>query len=281
MSFFYRKSVKLGPFPRHKSCPESHGGFDFESAEVLQRGSAQGLRLSEIPQLPQSLAELSGWARWIVRLALACASTSKSTDPFTRNPFFLRPGKFKGGVEGPSTIFTMTKTWEGGSSGFTGIFTTRRQDRPSRAPRRPVWSRGKIPQMSIQPTPPYSPSAACSSPLETNQPSTLMSSHVDHTNLGRIPLEACLETLRGRLEAVSRLQGGHTHHQEELRIFNEVANEQGWFLSSAPPELSLPPSDEGNEHQVWFREAHGTFLKATWPGFYGWPFRYNPAYNPV
>ena len=108
-----------------------------------------------------------------------------------------------------------------------------------------------------------------------------MSSHVDHTNLGRIPLEACLETLRGRLEAVSRLQGGHTHYQEELRIFNEVANEQGWFLSSAPPELSLPPSDEGNEHQVWFREAHGTFLKATWPRFYGWPFRYNPAYNPV
>jgi hypothetical protein len=42
-----------------KSGPESHGGFDFESAEVLYRASAQGLRLSEIPQLPQSLAELS------------------------------------------------------------------------------------------------------------------------------------------------------------------------------------------------------------------------------
>jgi hypothetical protein len=41
-----------------KSGPESHGGFDFESAEVLYRASAQGLRLSEIPQLPQSLAEL-------------------------------------------------------------------------------------------------------------------------------------------------------------------------------------------------------------------------------
>jgi hypothetical protein len=63
MSFFYRKSVKLGPFPRHKSCPESHGGFDFESAEVLHRSSAQRVRLSEIPQLPQSLAELSQlWA---------------------------------------------------------------------------------------------------------------------------------------------------------------------------------------------------------------------------
>lgn len=103
-----------------------------------------------------------------------------------------------------------------------------------------------------------------------------MSSHVDHANPERIPLEACVETLRGRLEAVSRIQGGHTHYQEELRIFNEVANEQGWFLPSAPSELSLPPSDEGNEHQVWFREAHGTFLKSTWPGFFGLRVIYRP-----
>ncbi len=116
-------------------------------------------------------------------------------------------------------------------------------------------------------------------PLETTQPTALMTPHVDHANPERIPLEACVETLRGRLEAVSRIQGGHTHYQEELRIFNEVANEQGWFLPSAPSELSLPPSDEGNEHQVWFREAHGTFLKATWPSFFGWAFRHNPVYN--
>ena len=103
-----------------------------------------------------------------------------------------------------------------------------------------------------------------------------MSSHVDHANPERIPLEACVETLRGRLEAVSRIQGGHTYYQEELRIFNEVANEQGWFLPSAPAELSLPPSDEGNEHQVWFREAHGTFLKATWPGFFDLRVIYRP-----
>ena len=96
-----------------------------------------------------------------------------------------------------------------------------------------------------------------------------MSSYVDYTNTGQLPLEACVEALRGRREAVGRLQGGHTHFQEELRIFSEVANEQGWFLHSAPPELSRPPSDEGNEHQVWFREDSGTFLKATWPGFFG------------
>ena len=85
-----------------------------------------------------------------------------------------------------------------------------------------------------------------------------MLSHVDHENPERIPLEACVETLCGCIEAVGRFQGGHTHFQEELRIFNEVANEQGWF-----------------------REASGTFLKATWPGFFGWAFRHNPVYKPV
>ena len=96
-----------------------------------------------------------------------------------------------------------------------------------------------------------------------------MNLHVDHSNPSRIALEACVETLCGRREAVARLQGGHTHFQEEFRIFTQVANEQGWCLQSAPPELSRPPSDEGNEHQVWFREESGTFLKATWPGFFG------------
>ena len=42
-----------------KSGAESHGGLDFESAEVLYRAGAQGLRLSEIPQLPQSIPEIA------------------------------------------------------------------------------------------------------------------------------------------------------------------------------------------------------------------------------
>jgi len=88
-----------------------------------------------------------------------------------------------------------------------------------------------------------------------------MSFHVDHANPERIPLEACIETLRGRLEAISRIQGGHTHYQEELRIFNEVANEQGWFLPSAPSELSFPPSDEGNEHQSRLLKQNGSAPK--------------------
>ena len=61
-----------------------------------------------------------------------------------------------------------------------------------------------------------------------------------------LPLEACIETLCERLEAVGRFQGGHTHFQEEFRIFNEVANEPGWFLLTAPAELRLSPSREGN-----------------------------------
>ena len=38
---------------------ESHGGGGFEEAEAHYRAGAQGLRLSEIPQLPQQLRELS------------------------------------------------------------------------------------------------------------------------------------------------------------------------------------------------------------------------------
>ena len=47
---------------------------------------------------------------------------------------------------------------------------------------------------------------------------------MDHANPERIPLEACVEKFRGRLESVGRLQGGRTHFQEELRIFNEVGS---------------------------------------------------------
>lgn len=38
---------------------EGHGGLGFEEAEAHYRAGAQGLRLSEIPQLPQQLRELS------------------------------------------------------------------------------------------------------------------------------------------------------------------------------------------------------------------------------
>lgn len=38
---------------------EGHGGIDFEEAEAHYRAGSQGLRLSEIPQLPQQLRELT------------------------------------------------------------------------------------------------------------------------------------------------------------------------------------------------------------------------------
>jgi hypothetical protein len=33
--------------------------------------------------------------------------------------------------------------------------------------------------------------------------------------------------------------------------------------------LSRAPDDEGNEHQVWFRPDAHTYLKVTWPDFFG------------
>lgn len=40
-------------------CEESHRGLDFRSAEGVYRAGAQGLPLPQIPQLPQSVVELT------------------------------------------------------------------------------------------------------------------------------------------------------------------------------------------------------------------------------
>jgi hypothetical protein len=84
-----------------------------------------------------------------------------------------------------------------------------------------------------------------------------------------IPLQAHVEELRRRCEAVARLQGGSTYYHEELGIFRSYAKESGLYLSEEPAELNRPPDDEGNEHQVWFHTASQTYLKATWPDFFG------------
>jgi hypothetical protein len=96
-----------------------------------------------------------------------------------------------------------------------------------------------------------------------------MCPHVEPADLERIPLEAHLEELGRRSEAVGGVQGGSTYFEEDLQIFLRYAGECGLLLKAAPPELNRPPSDEGNEHQVWFLENRGSFLKATWPGFLG------------
>jgi hypothetical protein len=84
-----------------------------------------------------------------------------------------------------------------------------------------------------------------------------------------ITLKACAYELRCRCEAIARLQGSHTYYHEELEVFRTYAHEQKLFLKSKPPELSRPPDDEGNEHQVWFNSVSSTDLKATWPDFFG------------
>jgi len=96
-----------------------------------------------------------------------------------------------------------------------------------------------------------------------------MSAHEPSHAAARIPLKAHVEKLRGRCEAVSRLQSGVTYFHEELAIFNAYAGESGLYLAEPPAELKRPPDDEGNEHQVWYLPGTESVIKATWPGFFG------------
>jgi len=96
-----------------------------------------------------------------------------------------------------------------------------------------------------------------------------MSSYELSNSTPRITLEASADELRSRCEAVARVQGGSTYYQEELGIFRDYAREKGLLLHAQPPELSRPPDEEGNEHQVWFSPESHSYLKATWPDFFG------------
>jgi hypothetical protein len=87
--------------------------------------------------------------------------------------------------------------------------------------------------------------------------------------IAEIPLETLVAQLRESSEASARLYGGTTYYAEELALFKAAARSQSLFLDSAPPELNTPPTAEGNEHQVWYREERATFLKATWPNHFG------------
>ncbi len=96
-----------------------------------------------------------------------------------------------------------------------------------------------------------------------------MSTHELGEPTPRFALEACADELQRRCQAVARLQGGSTYYQEELRIFRDFAREKDLHLRSTPPELSRIPDEEGNEHQVWFDSASHSYIKATWPDFFG------------
>lgn len=96
-----------------------------------------------------------------------------------------------------------------------------------------------------------------------------MSPHEPSHAPAGIPLKALVAELRSRCETVARLQGGSTYFHEELGIFRAYAKEHGLVLQAAPVELNQTPDDEGNEHQVWFQQESQTYLKATWPDFFG------------
>jgi hypothetical protein len=96
-----------------------------------------------------------------------------------------------------------------------------------------------------------------------------MSHHEPDPTSAGVSLQAHVEELRSRCEAVSRLQGGSTYLYEEIGIFLDYVHEHGLFLETPPEELSRPPNDEGNEHQVWFLRHEESVLKATWPDFFG------------
>jgi hypothetical protein len=96
-----------------------------------------------------------------------------------------------------------------------------------------------------------------------------MSQHGNRPEDAESSLPALVAQLRSRCEAITRFQGGHTYHAEEVGIFRDLASDAGLFLDEAPPELSTAPWDEGNEHQVWFQPESATYLKATWPDHFG------------
>lgn len=98
-----------------------------------------------------------------------------------------------------------------------------------------------------------------------------MSEHESVGTTEGIPLPPLLEVLRGRCQAVARFQGGRTYYAEEFAEFFAVAREAGFLQpqKQEPGRLAETPDYEGNEHQVWFEQETRTFLKATWPDFFG------------
>ena len=107
-----------------------------------------------------------------------------------------------------------------------------------------------------------------------------MSHHEPSRKIARIPLQVHVEELRRRCEAIARFQGGVTHYLEERGIFQSYAEETGLILPTAPPELSRTPDDEGNEHQVWFVPQEDSYIKATWPDFFGLLVIHRPDEEP-
>jgi hypothetical protein len=96
-----------------------------------------------------------------------------------------------------------------------------------------------------------------------------MSPHESIRTTPGIPLQAHVEELRRRCEAVARLQGGYPSYLEEVTIFRRYASARGLTLQQPLIELLREPDEEGNEHQVWFQQESNRYLKVTWPDCFG------------
>src|SRR3954463_10039917 len=97
-----------------------------------------------------------------------------------------------------------------------------------------------------------------------------MSPHESGRPVAGIPLQAHVQELRRRCEAVARLQGGATDYWQEIRLFREYAAEHQLGLRGFPAEIAdRSPDEECNEHQVWFTRDLTRVIKVTWPDFFG------------
>ncbi len=118
---------------------------------------------------------------------------------------------------------------------------------PHRPHTPPRWRAGVLPSSLKN----ACPQASAPKRPRTRALFTRMSAHESSEPTPNIPLETSADELRRRCEAVARFQGGSTYFHEELGIFRSYAQEKGLDLTCPPPELSRPPDEEGNEHQVW------------------------------
>ncbi|MGJ8655718.1 MAG: hypothetical protein ACSHX6_04635 [Akkermansiaceae bacterium] len=96
-----------------------------------------------------------------------------------------------------------------------------------------------------------------------------MSAHGNSRSHAGSTLPELVKQLRRRCNTVAGVPGGYTYYAEELQIFREYASTNGLLLTEAPHQLDTAPSDEGNEHQVWFCSDSSSFLKATWADHFG------------
>jgi len=91
-------------------------------------------------------------------------------------------------------------------------------------------------------------------------------------DIERSPLSTFVTQLRESCEASARLYAGTTCYAEEVALFRTEAEREGFVLDQASERLSrftVPPTAEGNEHQVWFAEEEASFYKLSWPGHFG------------